>query len=151
MLINTHKKHPILAALEQSPIEFYLGGSRRMSDRSSGEDAFVVTPETDWDFSCTFSKEAVQWLTDLNFEHSTTSAYDLDTEATCIMKYKDSGISVDVVLRKDVKFYARVFEAIPVSFYLTHLWKSSPDLRVPRDTIGDTMNALFAVGRACKE
>lgn len=151
MLINTKKTHPVLAAIDHSVYEFYLGGSRRMAQRSleDPEHGFVVSENTDYDYAATFSTETENWLQGLGFYKSRSQdSYELDAEAVCIYKYEDNLIKVDVILRKDVHFYAKVFEAIPVKFYREYLWKSSPVAQVPRESIANIMNALFLVGRA---
>mgnify|MGYP000381948285 CR=1 FL=1 len=151
MLINANKTHPVLSAIERSIYEFYLGGSRRMAQRSleDPEHGFVVSEDTDYDYAATYTTETENWLQGLGFYKSKSGdAYDLDAEAVCIYKYEDHLIKVDVILRKGVRFYAKVFEAIPVKFYKDYLWKSSPSLHVPRESIAPIMNALFLVGRA---
>lgn len=151
MLINSTKTHPILSAIEQSAYEFYLGGSRRMAQRSleDPEHGFVVSEDTDYDYAATYTTETENWLQGLGFCKSKFGDdYDLDAEAVCIYKYEDNLIKVDVILRKDVHFYANVFEAIPVKFYKDYLWKSSPSRQVSRESIACIMNALFLVGRA---
>lgn len=122
--------------------DFHLGGSRRMAELHPSK--VHVKASTDWDFYATDSRELRRWLEARGFEKSDHSGYEADTEVMAI--YQRDGI--DALLRRDALFYKSVFEAIPVHFYRSHIWKSSPKFRGDRDEIMTIMNTLFSVGRA---
>lgn len=129
--------------------KFYLGGSRRMSQLHPM--TVAVTSGTDYDLYATYSDELAQMLDRSGFLEigdatiTQKDGYELDTEVVKMYEHED--VKVQVILRRDAEFYNTVFDAIPASFYVKYLWKSSPTCE---DTtlIKPTFNALFAVAHA---
>ncbi len=57
-----------------------------------------------------------------------------------------------IVLRKDAKFYHRVFESISQQFFYTYLWKSSPDSSYVKSLlIREYLEQLFATAHAMED
>lgn len=134
---------------------FFLGGSRRMEQRYSQHYDFnrclsdpprftiQTTEDTDYDFYATHSKALESYLLDEGFDYSPANEYYLDSECVIILT-KDN---VQVVLRYNADFYAKVFENIDLDFYHDHLWKSSP-AKPDRSKIGSIFNMLFNIAHA---
>ena len=142
----------LVEQLMKSPFKFYLGGSRRMNELHP-HDVPIKDHKTDYDLYATYMPELVTWLTakphDFLVSHDAhVSGYPLDTEAVKILIPEDVG-GIQVVLRKDAEFYRSVFEAIPVKFYRTHIWKSSPVYEGSGvDDIMAIFDAFFAIAHA---
>lgn len=135
----------VVSQLIKSPYKFYLGGSRRMAQKSPG--IITIKPETDYDFYCDgFSHEGseiIYFLKQLGFVESKTQPEYYDDECVIIFKHSDN---VQVVIRKDAKFYCNVFESIDPTFYYHFLWKSSPVKPDPA-MIMPIFNQLFKTAR----
>lgn len=127
-----------IKALIDSKFEFYLGGSRAMYKRGA---KVIINDDTDYDYYATYSKEIEDFLDKwgyLSLNPSTPSSY-YDDE--CVMIFKNSG--VDVVLRKDAKFYKSVFDNINPDMYVKHLWKRNPEC--DRSKIQPLFNEMFKI------
>lgn len=142
----------LVERLMQSPYKFYLGGSRRMAQLHPTEVRIIREDHTDYDLYVTYDPQVENWLlskpNDFLITHSAAGGYPLDNEAVKILVHEDC--ACQIVMRKDAEFYRKVFEAIPVKFYKSHLWKSSPEhvVDVSTESIMATFDALFAVAHA---
>ncbi len=130
-----------------APFPVFLGGSRRMNELHPSEGVFVHA-STDYDLYATYSEAAVKFIDQHDFlltaQSSSGTGY-FDTEIVEI--YEHDTLNIQFLLRKDAEFYRKVFEAIPIAFYMKYLWKSS--VSAPnRDAIMATFNAFFAVAHA---
>lgn len=143
-----------LQVIEQSHLDFYLGGSRRMAQIAQSRVSninIVIQPNTDYDFYATYSESVVAFLRTNGFKPTEhyykclrgDGSYEFDSEVVSIWERE----YVQVVLRKDAEFYYTVFENIPTDFYYYFLWKSSPACP-DRSRIQPIFEALFAVARA---
>lgn len=131
-----------LDRLLYSRFEFYLCGSRAMNKRDPM--LIRIGANTDYDFYATYNDDICEYLEDIGFMyiHNNDDNY-LDDEAVCLMRWTKSNI--DIVLRKDAKFYREVFESISPEMYQKYLWKQNPD--VDRSKIKSIFNAMFTIAR----
>lgn len=156
---STRKTTTALDIIENSPYEFFLGGSRRMyqlqlQDQAAGllytKDRYsniTVHQDTDYDFYATYTDVLLADLLKAGFaytENCEAEWYTLDTEVVAIVQLDN----VQVVLRRDALFYKSVFENIPRWYFYRYLWKSSPEFQVDRKDIQPTMEALFEIAIA---
>jgi hypothetical protein len=145
MIVNDDGDSSVVFQLVKSPFHFYLGGSRRMAQKAPG--VISVTPATDYDFYCDDyeieGSKIIYFLKQLGFVESKTQPEYFDDECVIIFKHADN---VQVVLRKDAKFYSKVFESIDPQFYYHFLWKSSPVKPNPA-MIMPIFNQLFRTAR----
>lgn len=144
------------SAKKAKAFTFYLGGSRRMEQRYNKLYYSSIVPcaqlpvfdiktteDTDYDFYATHSKALESFLLDEGFDYSPANEYYLDSECVTILNKGN----VQVVLRYNADFYARVFENISLEFYHDHLWKSSPT-NPDRSKIGPIFDMLFNIAHA---
>jgi hypothetical protein len=78
-----------LMQLNDSPIEFFLTGSRYLDNS---------TYESDWDFFTTHTEETETFLKGMRFKKLNTTCYD-DSNTVCVYNYKN----IDIQLEKDVE------------------------------------------------
>lgn len=136
---NTNPTQDILTKLDRSNFEFYLGGSRYM--HKLNPDLINICHNTDYDFYCSYSNEVCYYLESLGFVYSYCGQIDnpyLDINAVCIYEY----LGVQVVCRKDVELYNRMWKTIDPQFFYDFLWKSSPKC-TNRNNIGKIINQLL--------
>lgn len=126
----------LLHALLNSKFEFILGGSRAMYKRGA---AVSILEDTDYDFYATYTVEIEEFLVLNNFRRCAARIEYLDTEVVAIYKSKH----IDVVLRKDAKFYKSVFDNIKTDLYVKHLWKRNPEC--DRSKITLLFNEMFKI------
>lgn len=126
----------ILRELLDSKFEFFLGGSRAMFKRGAD---IPIFENTDYDFYATYSAGIEKFLMSLNFSAPVYKQDYLDTEVVSIYK----SAQIDVVLRKDAKFYKSVFDNIKTDMYVKHLWKRNP--QCDRSKITPLFNELFKI------
>lgn len=134
----------IMSMLE-SKFEFFLGGSRSMVKRGA---KVTITKNTDYDFYANDSQEIRKFLSDLEFVANPGMNDYFDDDAVYIVKYIAEQTKIDVVLRKDAKFYREVFESISPEMYAKHLWKSNPECK--RENIQPLFNEMFRIAREKK-
>jgi len=129
----------------------YLGGSRRMAERSP--ELVLINQETDYDFYVQNSPEIEHFLIDKGFQYSDRTrkvqqglqSYDFDTSTVLVLKQG----RVEISLRKDVNLYRTVFENIDPYVYQTVLWKSSPH-QPNRELIQPIFNTFLSIASAAK-
>lgn len=157
MIFGLTKKLSAIDILQDSPHQFFLGGSRKMAelfqDTYGTCDPFLqgdcpdfrifVSEDTDYDFYATHTDAVEEYLLDRGFEYSQANEYYLDTECISIL-CRDN---VQVVLRIDANFYKTVFENIDLEVYYHYMWKSSPE-QPNRALIGNIFNMLFKIAHA---
>ena len=130
----------------------FLGGSRRMDQRMSCEidcsgpkdqtlPLTLINDDTDFDYYATFDMKAYEFLIRNGWTHTGSDKGYYDSEAEEILEKEDH----QIVFRLDAEFYRKVFESIPVWFYVDYLWKRNPD--VNRERIQPILEMLFQVHR----
>lgn len=127
----------------------YLGGSRRMNQlygdgkvpitQTDDDDPFTLV--TDFDWYATYSEEYQQLLISEGWAVSSTNCEYFDSEAVAILHKTVDSVSHQIVLRKDAEFYRKVFDNIPVDFYVNYLWKRN--IEVDRSKIRDHFEFLY--------
>lgn len=146
----------VIQSLIDSPYDFYLGGSRlkalQRPENGANVNPVSVTADTDYDFYATYTEDVVSYLIANGFDLTDfcksldEDGYELDNEAVVIYVCGD----IQVVLRRDAKFYQRVFDSIDLGFYYNHIWKSSPACP-DRPAIKSIMNALFDAAHSTQQ
>lgn len=132
-----------LGLLSSSSFDFYLGGSRFMHEKYPHQ--FPIGIDTDWDFYCDDSPQLRNFLHDAGFIMSSDSVY-FDDECLAIFKHREN---IQVVIRRDAKFYRNVMVSINPDYYYNDLWKSSPTMSpATRLLIGARFNQLFAIAHS---
>ncbi len=125
---------------------FFQTGSRYWNNKHP-----IIVPienNTDWDFVCEYSLDIEVALIKIGFVPNSKVDKNLgnygDGETVEVLFYgsKDEvGGQVQVIFKKNVELYVKIFDSVGVMFYVNYLWKKN----TPRDLIMLTLKHLYDI------
>jgi hypothetical protein len=132
---------------------FRLGGSRRMAEKYP--EKVVIHDGTDYDFygSDTAENRCLLESVGFNWVKATNKNY---WDDLLIDIYKHGIYPIEVLIRKDVELYSKVFECISADDYAFRLWKSNPacpvnDMEAFRASVCEWFNYAFRRASPCTQ
>lgn len=143
-------------ALEKSEFTFFVSGSRYFFEFKKIECAYDEeavhnwkmiknldsTYVPDYDYSAEYSIEIEQFINSIGFTQKFDTMY-CDDNTVSVYELIDENGKFQVALKRDIKSFVEVFNAIPIWYYYHYLWKSNPNSYFKPGDIRNHFNMFY--------